>query len=92
MESYITFWAEVSILALKKWFKFRGRIPRTEKYILHSLGGVVIHVNGGLQLLDFLVMQVTGSPNHLKSKLTRGYGTWSGCLAPGGPIAPEEGQ
>lgn len=28
----------------------------------------------------------------MKSKLTQGLGTWSGCLAPGDHVAPEEGQ
>ena len=28
---------------------------------------------------------------HLNSKLTKGLGTWSGGLTPGGPEAPEGG-
>ena len=39
-----------------------------------------------------LVMGAIGGLVQLKSKLTQGLGTWSGWLALGGPVAPEEGQ
>lgn len=59
---------------------------------LYLLEGRVIRVTGGLQSLDFLIMQAIGSLYHSKCNLTQSYGTWSGCLALRGHAAPEEGQ
>lgn len=49
-------------------------------------------VNRGLKSFGGLFIGVTGILTNLKRNLTRGLASWSGLLAPGGPITHKGSQ